>query len=226
MATNFANTQDLVSIEAIRESAVVLKGGKILKVVMVDGVNFSLKSEEEQNIITFAYQNFLNSVDFPLQIIIHSRKINIEKYLAGLEEKERAEPAALLQNQIAEYREFIRAFVKENAIMQKTFFVVVPFFSLAIPSVGQAAGFLAKVFPFGRKKNASAVNAEAAEERELRFRENLSQLDQRVSQVVSGLQAGGLDAVVLDDENLVELFYNFYNPEAVEKKEIKMPEQQ
>src|SRR5882724_4835355 len=147
MAQNTANTQDLVPIEDIRNDAVILKSGKILKVLMVDGVNFSLKSEEEQNIITYAYQNFLNGLDFPIQIVVHSRKINIEKYINELEARQREEQTPLLQNQIGEYREFIRSFVKENAVMERSFLVIVPFAGFAI-SKSAATGALGKLFPF------------------------------------------------------------------------------
>src|SRR3990167_1661705 len=133
MAGTPANAQDLVVLEEITKSTIVLKGGRLLQIVMVGGVNFSLKSEEEQNIMTYAYQNFLNSLDFPAEIIVHSRKINVDKYLASLEERQSKEQSALLQSQIGEYREFIRSFVKDNPIMAKSFFVVVPFSPSAIP---------------------------------------------------------------------------------------------
>jgi len=121
MPGNFASAQDLVSVDEIREDVVLLKDGSLRQVVMVGGVNFSLKSEGEQNLIIGGYQNFLNSLNFPIQIIIHSRKINIENYLKQLEERKQVESSGLLQDQIEEYREFVRQFVSEHAIMVKTF---------------------------------------------------------------------------------------------------------
>ncbi|MEK7608373.1 MAG: hypothetical protein AAB495_02245, partial [Patescibacteria group bacterium] len=119
MATDFANSQTLVEIADIRNNTVILKDGTLRKVLIVGGVNFSLKSQQEQDLITGAYQNFLNSLDFPFQTIIHSRKINIQKYLDDLEKRRVEEPSPLLQNQIAEYREFVHQFIQENAIMEK-----------------------------------------------------------------------------------------------------------
>ncbi len=220
MPKNAANTQDLVEIENIRQSTVILKDGSLRQVVMVGGINFYLKSEEEQNLITQAYQNFLNSLNFQIQIVVHSRKINIERYLRNLDERKTKEQSALLQDQISEYQEFIRRFVSDNAIMSKTFFVVVPFYPLTASLPAKSAiGFL----PFLRKKApAKEEQASAGERKE--FEENLLQLTQRVNQVVEGLSQIGLTAVVLNDEQLLELFYNFYNPETVEKEKVTVPE--
>ena len=186
---------------------------------MVGGLNFALKSETEQNIITSSYQNFLNSLDFPLQIIIHSRKINIEKYLVDLEERGQKEQSALLQSQIGEYKEFVAGFVKENDIMAKTFFIIVPWAPIALPSKDTVSKFL----PFlNKNKKGGAAEEEAARQQQQDFEQNLSQLKQRVGQVVEGLRAIDLEAEVLNDEQLIELYYNFYNPETIEKKGLSL----
>lgn len=219
MPKNFANTQDLVEIENIREKTLILKDGSLRQVVMVGGINFALKSEEEQNIITQGYQNFLNGLNFQIQIVIHSRKINIQRYLQNMEERKTKEESALLQDQISEYQEFIRRFVADNAIMSKTFFVVVPFYPLA---ASLPARDLSRFLPFLRKKT-PAGEATAAQEAEKEFAENLLQLTQRTNQVVDGLSQIGLETAVLGEEELLELFYNFYNPETVEKERVVPP---
>lgn len=211
---NLANTQDLVEIEEIRDNTVILKDGSLRQIVMVSGLNFALKSETEQNIITASYQTFLNGLDFQIHIVVHSRKINIEKYLLSLEERKQHEQSALLQNQIAEYQEFVAGFVRENAIMEKSFFVVVPWKAIHVPGSGGLGGGL----PF-MKKDAAAASKKREDELE-NFAENVKQLEQRVEQVVEGLSALDLDAVVLNDQELVQLFYNFYNPETIEKKDM------
>jgi type IV secretory pathway VirB4 component len=217
MAKNLANAQALVEIKDIRQNTLILKDGSLRQVLIAGGINFSLKSEEEQNIITQTYQNFLNSLDFQIQIIVHSRKINIEKYLGMLEERRSQEPSPLLQDQIAEYEEFIRGFVKENAIMTKSFFIVIPWSPVALP--GKETFFSS--LPFLKRKKEE--KEEAAKKKEEGFEENLAQLSQRVNQVVEGLATVGLEAIVLDDEQLIELLYNFYNPEATEKEKISLP---
>lgn len=215
----FSNSQTLVEIEEIKESTVILKDGSIRQILMVSGVNFALKSEEEQNAISAAYANFFNSIDFDVQILVNSRKINIERYLADLAKRAEQESSPLLQSQIKEYAEFIRKFVQENAIMSKSFFVVVPWHPVNLSAVSGAAG----LFPFGKKKDEAAEKQKAEAQKTASFAENLQQLAQRVSQVVDGLSSANLDVVLLNDEQLVELFYNFYNPETTEKENINLP---
>lgn len=220
MATDFANSQDLVEIENIQNNTVILKDGSLRKILMVGGVNFSLKSQQEQDLITGAYQNFLNSLDFSLHILIHSRKINIQKYLDDLEKRRTEEASPLLQNQIAEYREFVRQFVQENAIMEKTFLVVVPWYPLRITGPSKNTfSFL----PFFKKKDAAAQKTQEDKDRLADITQSISQLDQRVDRTVEGLFSIGLEAVVLNDEQLVELFYNFYNPGTIERQNITIP---
>ena len=212
MAKDFANSVDLVTIQEITGNTVVLKNGGLRQVVMVSGTNIALKSDVEQNIVIQAYQNLLNTLDFPIQIVVHSRKVNIEKYLGTLEGYREHETSPLLKNQIDEYREFIAGFVAKNPIMEKSFFVVVPFDSVSIPGASKG-GLLGGILGKSKKTN---PKADAAEEKTLN--QHLSQLQQRTEQIISGLSQVGLRAVSLNDDETIELFYNLYNPEAVEKK--------
>ena len=208
-AQQLARAQDFVQVKDIKEGVVLLKNGGLRKVVLVDGLNFDLKSEDEQSVITFAYQNFLNSLDFPIQINIHSRKLNVEDYLKRLDERQAKEESELLKTQIGEYREFIRSFVESNAVMTKSFFVVVPYDPVSLPSPNSS--LLPKFL--GGGKTAPAPGDEI-------LPRNREQLHQRAEQVVSGLRQVGLRAVSLEDPELLELFYNFYNPTTIEKKEL------
>jgi type IV secretory pathway VirB4 component len=220
---DLGNSLDLVNIKEIRDNTVMLKDGGMRQIIMVGGVNFSLKSETEQNIITQGYQNFLNGIDFPLQIVIHSRKVNIDKYIEELLTRKGVEESPLLQSQIDEYAEFIKGFVQKNAIMEKTFLLVVPFFPTSImPTKKTATSFI----PFLKKAPNKEAEAKDAEDVERIFQENLAQLNQRVSQAVSGLSVIGLETTVLGNEALVELFYNFYNPQTIERKNMSLPGQQ
>ena len=203
------STQQFVDIEEIKNGVIFLKNGGIRAVVMVSGTNFELKSEEEQDMITYAYQNFLNSLDFSLQMVIHSRKINIDGYLKKMEGLKEKEINPLLKNQIEEYIAFIRGFIKENEIMTKNFFVVVPYESVSVSDIKKGIlGFLP--FVSGGKKD-KKKEQEGIDQK-------INQLRQRVDQVVGGLENIGLRAVVLNDEELLEIYYNLYNPETVEKK--------
>ncbi len=220
---NAGNSLDLVDIKEIRGNVVVVQDGSLRQVVMVGGVNFALKSDAEQTLIVQAYQNLLNSIGFPLQIIIHSRKVNIDAYLASLLRRKETEPSPLLQSQIDEYVSFVREFVEKNSIMEKMFLVVVPFYPEggAIAGTAKAAsGVFSSVFH--KKKPALAQNAapKTDEEADHIFKENVQQLTQRVAQVINGIMGIGLDASVLENQELVELFYNFYNPQTVERGNI------
>lgn len=204
-------TQQFVDIEDVKDGVVILKNGGLRRVLMVSGTNFELKSEEEQNMITMAYQGFLNTLDFSIQIVIHSRKLNIGSYLEKLKGLEDGQPNELLKNQVSEYIEFIRSFVDTNAVMAKTFFAVVPYDPITVPNEGKKIlGFL------GLSGKAKSANLEQTIE------QKLIQLNQRTDQVISGLNQIGLRVVALNDEELVELFYNLYNPGTTEKKELKI----
>ncbi|MBI3589655.1 MAG: hypothetical protein HY093_04580 [Candidatus Liptonbacteria bacterium] len=224
MAINkqLANTQDLVEIEEIKEGTVILKNGSFRQVVMVSGANTALMAESELDILSSGYRSFLNGLDFPIQIIIHSRKVNIERYLGSLEKRREQEPSALLQSQIGEYGQFVSGFVKENAIMEKSFLVVIPYFPVKLPGK-ETVGGMAKLWPFSKKESKSETTEKKNQTEDLEFRESLNQINQRTAQIVQGLETIGLEAITLSNEELIELFYNFYNPETVEKEMKSIP---
>ena len=207
------STQRFVEVKQIKNGVVSLKGGGLRAIVMVSGINFDLKSQEEQDIITVSYQNFLNSLDFSLQTIVHSRKLNIDTYLEHMEQVRDTETSQLLKTQTDEYIQYIRGIVKDNQIMTKKFFVVIPYDSGGAQEVRRS---IADFLPFFGKKKNKADEAQS-------FEEQVIQLQQRVDSVISGLSQIGLRAVVLNDAELVELYYNLYNPETVEKKFSKLP---
>jgi len=215
MQGQFGDTKSLIAIKDIKSNTVILNDGSLRQILMVSGINFYLKSEEEQQVILSAYQNFLNSLEFPIQIIIHSRKVNIENYIHLLNEVKAKEKSPLLQNQLEEYIEFIKSFVKENAIMSKSFFVVVPYYPVNI--IQTTSSLVSKIPLFSKEKSTPQKNLNEDES----FQQSLTQISQRTSQIIDGLNAIGLDAVLLNDEQLIELFYNFYNPETVEAGSIK-----
>ena len=221
------NSLDLVEIKDVHDNTVIMKDGSLRQIVMVGGVNFSLKSETEQNVMTQAYQNFLNGLDFSLQIVVHSRKVNVQTYLDTLMKRKETEQTPLLQSQISEYVEFIKGFVEKNAIMEKSFLVVVPFYPTNTISAApkNAASAVSGIFSFlGNKKpeEKKADDAKAKEESEQAFKESLAQLAQRTTQVMTGIENIGLEATILENEELVELFYNFYNPQTVEREKINL----
>ncbi len=177
--------------------------------LIVSGINFELKSETEQNLILGGFQNFLNALDFSVQFFIHSRKVNVDGYLAKMGERKTEESNELLKIQIDEYINFIRSFVDQNAIISKTFFAVVPYDPAGLPTATK--GFLGLF-----KKSAPTT------EKNLTEKDNLEQLQHRVEQVTEGLNQIGLRAAPLGNEETTELFYNLYNPQLVDKKTLNI----
>ncbi len=203
-------TQQFVQIQDIRDGVVYLKDGGMRRILMVGGVNFELKSEEEQEAILRSFQNLLNGLDFTLQFFIHSRKVNVRPYLEKIQAREKQEQNELLRTQIEEYIEFIKTFVEENPIITKSFFAIVPY----NPTAGaeQAKGLLAGILG-GPKQKAKEADVERA----------LQQLGHRVDEVTSSLENIGLHVTPLDTQELVELYYNLYNPELTEKQGTEIP---
>lgn len=202
-----ARTQDLIDIKAIENGIVYLKDGGLRRVVMVDGINFELKSDEEQNIIIRTYQSLLNALDFPIQINIHSRKLNIGDYIAGLELKLSSETNDLLKTQLEEYIDFIKTFVETNPIVTKSFFVVIPYDPVGIPGIGKGVSGL-----LPSKKPTKTEGDQAADQG------HIEQLTRRVDEVINNLRQIGLRAIALEDSELLELYFNHYNPSTVEKQ--------
>src|SRR6478609_3926900 len=120
-------TQDFVPVEEVRNGVVILKNGGYRGIMMCSSLNFALKSDEEQQAIIGGFQNFLNTLDFPVQIVVHSRKTDIRPYLSLLQERMDLQGSELMRIQLREYIAFIRNFIEGSDIMTKTFYVVVPF---------------------------------------------------------------------------------------------------
>ena len=197
------STQQFLEIDQIKEGTVILKNGALRGVLMVSSQNFALKSEEEQNATIYQFQNFLNSLDFSIQVFIQSRKINITGYLEKLREMEEKQKNELLKIQTREYQEFIKSLVDVGSIMTKTFYTIIPFVPFELAKVETYKKLLAK--PTNKKP--------LTEEEFHRYR---SQLWQRMEFVALGLKRCGLRAVPLTTRELIELFWGVYHPEESE----------
>lgn len=206
--------QEFLVIDSIRDGTVVLTDGRGLRaVVMVSSMNFALKSEEEQDATVSQYENLLNALDFPLQLVIHSRHLNINPYLDTLREREKEETNELLKVQISEYIEFVETFVELSNVVAKTFYVIVPFTPSIAETKGLTKGLLSLL---GIKIN------HKTEDSDDKFIELRAQLIQKVDAVMLGLRRMGLRAAMLNTEELIELFYGLYNPTESQKiSEVK-----
>lgn len=197
-------TQDFVPIEEIRDGVVVLKNGSLRQVLLVSSLNFALKSADEQIAILMQFQNFLNSLDFHIQIFVQSRKLDIKPYLRTLEERVTAQTSDLMKVQTREYIEFIKKFTETVDIMTKNFFVVVPYSPPAF-STSSKEGIFSRLFS---KKTAQQQKQNKSND----FEEYRTQLEQRAAVVSQGFSGIGLRVAQLGTEELVELYFKLFNP--------------
>lgn len=196
-----SSTQRYVDVDELRDGIVVLKSGALRSVLLVSSLNFDLKSSQEQEAIISQYQAFLNSLDFPVQIVIQSRRFNVAPYIERLDAEERQQENELLRFQIGEYRSFIKNLSEVSNIMSKFFYIVVPF----APAEDEAGGFLTKMLGIFQPKQASRSQGQI-------FETYKSQILQRVNHVTQALSATGVRVTQLDTEEVIELLYNSYNP--------------
>ncbi len=206
-------TQVYLPFSEIHDDTVILKNGGLRAVLRTTSINFNLKSEQEQNALTFGYQSFLNSLEFPVQIVIKSRKLDVDKYIDSLKGKVIHQTNPLLQKQTYEYIDFISRLVEYADIMEKDFLVVVPY----DPPRAQSVSFLEKI-----KEMLTGKESQGDLKRKHEEFEALSKgLSQRVLTIQSGLENLGLKVNQLTTQELIELFYNTYNPVVARNEKIQ-----
>lgn len=196
-----SSTQSYLDIAEIKDGAVIMRDGSLRSVLLVSSVNFALKSEDEQNAIISAYVGFLNSISFPVQIIIQSRELNIDGYLSELKQRAKEQTNELLKMQIIEYTGYINELISMAKIMNKRFYIAISYNALA----DKQKGFFSRIFDVFKPVTLISLKEE-------KFRQHKTRLDERVGSVISALGEMGMAAVALDTQSLIELFYNTYNP--------------
>lgn len=191
-------TQSFVPVQEVRNGVVILKEGGYRGILICSALNFALKSEDEQKAIIGGFQNFLNTLDFSVEIVVHSRKMDIRPYLALLSERMEAQTTELMRLQLREYIQFVQNFMDSTSIMTKLFYVIVPY------TPGVSAQAVTRALPFLQKQ-------QQAQETSGSFADDRVQLEQRMSLVMSGLASAGLRAVPLNTEEIIELLYRSFN---------------
>lgn len=200
MATQHTSaTQSFVPLKEVRNGIAIMRDGSLRSIIMVSSINFALKSHDEQTAILAQFQSFLNTLDFSIQIVVESRRLNIEPYLELLHGKEESQDNDLMRVQLREYIEFIRTFTSEVDIMVKSFFVVVPYSPIAVNLEKSLSTLMS------RQKQPVVTD-------EMRFEEHRTQLEQRVGVVESGLARLGVRSIPLGTDEIIELFYHLFNP--------------
>lgn len=195
------STQQYVNIAEIKEGTVIMRDGSFRSVLLVSSINFALKSEDEQNAIISAYVSFLNNIDFPLQIVVQSREMNIDNYITELRRRAKEQTNELLKMQTNDYVQYVLDLVAMAKIMNKRFFIVVSY----DPVGDKQKKFFSRLFE-------TMKPADIIKMKEDKFLKRRGELDRRVETVLGGLASIGLNAVPLDTQGLIELYYNSYNP--------------
>lgn len=188
-----ASTQSFVEIEDIKDDIILLKDYSAAIAIEVGAVNFWLLSQEEQEAMIYAYSSLLNSLSFPAQILILSKKMDISSYLDYLESKIKHQQVELLKTRLQAYKEFIKTIVKKNTVLEKRFFFVVPFSPLEMGISGANTKNLNKEYVISRAKTSLYPK-----------RDHLIRLLSKI----------GLRATVLQRQELIELLFNLYNTSA------------
>jgi len=193
-------TQSFLRLAEIKNDTVVIDDGTLRAIISVSSTNFDLKSQEEQDAIIFNFQRFLNSLEFPVQILMQSRKMEIGSYIEKLKRLAEKQTNELLRVQTVEYTEFISRLIENASIMNKNFYIIVPLGQSITPPV---SGFFSRLFGSGKAKEVS---------QKIENFEKLSEtLATRVSSVMANLSGIGVRGVRLKTEDIIQLYYNSYN---------------
>lgn len=204
--TNKNTTQHFVPLRDIKDNVVISKTGQMNMVLLASSINFALKSADEQEAILRQFQSFLNTIDFSVQFYVQSRRLDIQPYLDMLASRESQQDNDLMKIQLREYMQFMKTFVSEVDVMSKSFFVVVPYTPVGA-NLESSLGNFKEIL--GGKKNVYFDDKN--------FAEHKLQLEQRVSLVEQGLSSIGVRTILLQNDELVELYYHIFNPSEVGK---------
>ncbi|HPO05704.1 MAG TPA: hypothetical protein PLQ36_01200 [Candidatus Gracilibacteria bacterium] len=214
---NLAPTQIFLPISEIRDSTVVLKTGGLRAILQVSAVNFNLKSEEEQNALIYAFQSFLNLLDFPIQILVRSKKLDVDYYIESFGNIAKNQDNQLLKKLTLEYIDYIKKLVEYADIMEKKFYVVIPYDPIRSRNRGMFAIFWDNLHP---RDEVSQIR-----QRHFEFDSLKKGLNNRIDTIRTGLENCSLKVEQLNTPKLVELYYQSFNPVTARHQKVSDLEQ-
>lgn len=211
------STQNSLQIAEIRDGIVIMNDGSFRSVVMVKSINFDLMSPQEQEAVEYSYQGFLNSLFFPIQIFLRSQKVDLRPYIEKLDKIRTEHDNMLLALLMEDYIAYIDNLSQQTNIMDKKFYVVIPFFPVVEvqQALTKSKNFLGGVTGLFRKSDQRVVINEPDLENAK------TELRNRVQAVLSGLQQSGIQGLPLDTQELIELYYDTYNPDTATRQQLK-----
>ena len=207
------STQRYLQFSEVHDDTLVLKNGGIRSILEVSSMNFNLKSEAEQKAIIRSYQNFLNALNFPVQILVRSRKLDIDQYINDLERRYSEIRNSLLQQQMGEYIDYIHQLIEYSDIMEKKFYVIVPL----DPARAQKKGIFESFWSYITPED----TVEKVIQRKREFKKLKKDLDARTQTVKTALENCGLGVRKLKTEEIIQLFYQAYNPDKARTQKFR-----
>lgn len=215
--TNSNSTQNALEIAEIRDGIVIMNDGSFRSVLMVKSINFDLMSPTEQEAVEFSYQGFLNSLYFPIQIFMRSERVDLQPYIDKLDKIRTEHENMLLAMLMEDYIDYIDALVHQTNIMDKRFYVVIPYFPIADiqKALTQSKNFFSGLGKLFNNKESHVVISESDLEKAK------TELRNRVQAALAGLQQCGIQGLPLDTQELIELFYDTYNPDTATRQQLK-----
>lgn len=208
--TTNKSTQSSLIINEIKDGIVIMKDGSLRSVVLTSAINFDLMSQAEQDGAEMAFQGFLNSLHFPVQIVIKSRKIDLDNYIDKLKKSRDDQDNPLLADLMEDYIANVQSLIEEVNIMDKQFFVVIPYFPITAPDKANIVQNLTTIL-----KPANVVSVNSVD-----FENSKKELRQRVQLVANGLAQMGLRAIPLNTQELIDLYYTSYNPDVAAQQKL------
>lgn len=207
------STQNTLQIAEIRDGIVIMSDGTYRAVVACQSINFDLMSPEEREAVEFSYQGFLNSLYFPIQVFVRSQKVDIRPYIEKLDKIRSEHDNMLLALLMEDYIAYMSDLALQTNIMDKKFYLVIPFYSAvdAQKAVQASKSFVSNIF--GKKEEKVTINEQDLEKAK-------TELRNRIQAVMAGLQQCGVNSVPLDTEELIELYYDAYNPDTATRQQI------
>lgn len=211
------STQNSLQIAEVRDGIVIMNDGSFRAVVMVKSINFDLMSPQEQEAVEYSYQGFLNSLYFPVQIFLRSTKVDLRDYIEKLDKIRTEHDNMLLALLMEDYINYIDGLSQQTNIMDKNFYVILPFFPVldSQQALTQSKNFLSGFGGlFSKKEQHVIINEPDLENAK-------TELRNRVQAVLAGLQQCGIQGLPLDTQELIELYYNTYNPDTATRQQLK-----
>lgn len=211
------STQNSLQIAEIRDGIVIMNDGSFRSVIMVKSINFDLMSPQEQEAVEYSYQGFLNSLYFPVQIFVRSQKVDLQPYIEKLDKIRTEHDNMLLALLMDDYIGYIDQLAQQTNIMDKKFYIVVPYFPVldVQKALTQSKNFFTGIVQlFSSREDHVVINEQDLEKAK-------TELRNRVQAVLGGLMQCGIQGLPLDTQELIELYYDTYNPDTATRQQLK-----